>query len=146
MRLFKRAARAFTLIELLLVMVILAVLAALVVPRFAGRSEDAKKKAALTQVKSLFGTALDTYEADNGSYPTTAQGLAALSAPPTTAPQPKNWQGPYVKGEIPMDPWGKAYVYRAPGAKNTTSYDLSSAGPDGTEGTEDDITNWSTGN
>ncbi|HBP17372.1 MAG TPA: type II secretion system protein GspG, partial [Planctomycetes bacterium] len=84
--------RAFTLIELLLVMVILAVLAALVVPRFAGRSEDARKKAALTQIKSLFSTALDTYEADNGTYPTTAQGLQALSATPSAAPQPKNWK------------------------------------------------------
>lgn len=138
----RRLQRAFTLIELLLVMVILAVLAALVVPRFAGRSEDARKKAALTQVKALFGTALDTYEADNGTYPSTAQGLAALSAAPSNAPAAKNWQGPYLKGEVPMDPWGKPYVYRSPGTKNKSSYDLSSAGPDGAEGTEDDIGNW----
>ncbi|MBL4848874.1 MAG: type II secretion system major pseudopilin GspG [Planctomycetes bacterium] len=123
-------------------MVILAVLAALVVPRFAGRSEDARKKAALTQVKALFGTALDTYEADNGAYPSTAQGIEALSAAPTTAPAPKNWQGPYLKGQVPNDPWGKPYVYRSPGTKNKSSYDLSSVGPDGSEGTEDDITNW----
>lgn len=134
--------RSFTLIELLLVMVILAVLAALVVPKFAGRSEDARKKAALTQVKSLFGTALDTYEADNGAYPSTAQGLDALSNAPTSAPQPKNWQGPYLKGNVPNDPWGKPYIYRSPGTQNKNGYDLFSAGPDATEGNEDDITNW----
>ena len=136
--------RAFTLIELLLVMVILAVLAALVVPRFAGRSEDARKKAALTQIKSLFSTTLDTYEADNGTYPTTAQGLQALSATPSAAPQPKNWKGPYLKGEVPKDPWGQDYVYRSPGTQNPNGYDLLSPGPDAREGTEDDITNWGT--
>ena len=82
---------------------------------------------------------------DNGSYPTTAQGLGSLTAAPTTAPQPKNWQGPYLKGQIPNDPWGKPYNYRAPGVKNPSGYDLSSSGPDGAEGTEDDINNWSTG-
>ena len=137
-----RIRRGFTLIELLLVMVILAVLAALVVPRFAGRSEDARKKAALTQIKSLFSTALDTYEADNGTYPSTAQGLEALRTQPTAAPQPKEWKGPYLKGDVPKDPWGNEYIYRSPGQKNVSGYDLLSAGPDGREGGEDDITNW----
>lgn len=140
----RRHKRTFTLIELLLVMVILAVLAALVVPRFAGRGEEARKNAALTQIKSLFSTALDTYEADNGAYPSTAQGLGALSAQPTQAPEPKNWKGPYLKGDVPKDPWGQEYVYRSPGTQNANGYDLLSMGADGREGTEDDITNWTT--
>ena len=99
-----RTRRAFTLIELLLVMVILAVLAALVLPRFAGRSEDARQKAAQTQITSLFGLALDVYEADNGSYPSTTQGLDALWGQPTGTPEAKNWKGPYLKSQAPQDP------------------------------------------
>ena len=137
-----RTRRAFTLIELLLVMVILAVLAALVLPRFAGRSEDARQKAAQTQITSLFGLALDVYEADNGSYPSTTQGLDALWGQPTGTPEAKNWKGPYLKSQAPQDPWGNAYVYRQPGTKNPSAYDLSSSGADGREGTEDDITSW----
>jgi len=137
-----RRRRAFTLIELLLVMVILAVLAALVIPRFAGRSEEARVKAAQTQILSLFGTALDVYEADNGHYPTTAQGLAALRIKPSGAPEPKSWSGPYLKADVPNDPWGAPYVYRAPGTHNPKGYDLASIGPDGREGTEDDVRNW----
>ncbi|MEZ6187024.1 MAG: type II secretion system major pseudopilin GspG [Planctomycetota bacterium] len=134
--------RGFTLIELLLVMVIIAVLAALVIPSFVGRGEQAKKGAAETQIKSLFGTALDTYEVDNGSYPTTNQGLEALRAKPSAAPEPKQWSGPYLKSDVPDDPWGNPYNYRSPGQHNAQTYDLSSMGPDGREGTEDDITNW----
>jgi general secretion pathway protein G len=135
-------ARGFTLIELLLVMVILAVLAALVVPKFAGRGEDARKNAALTQIKSLFSTALDTYEADNGAYPTSAQGLQALVTQPGQGTDTKGWKGPYIKGDVPKDPWGNEYIYRCPGTQNSTGYDLLSTGKDGREGTEDDITNW----
>lgn len=133
--------RGFTLIELLLVMVILAVLAALVLPKFTGRTEDANKTAAQTQISSLFSVALDLYEADNGRYPTTAQGLAALRTLPTAAPEPKKWKGPYLKSDIPDDPWGNAYIYRSPGQKNPDGYDIVSPGPDGREGTEDDISN-----
>ena len=145
MNLTRRRRRAgFTLIELLLVMIILAVLAALVLPRFTGRAEDANKGAAETQIKSLFGVALDMYEADNGRFPTTAQGLQALRTIPTAAPQPKNWKG-YLKSDVPNDPWGNPYIYRSPGQVNTDSYDLISAGPDGREGSEDDITNFAKG-
>lgn len=129
---------AFTLVELLLVMVILAVLAAIVVPKFTGRSEDSKITAAKTQI-SQFGTMLDLYETDNGSYPTTAQGLLALREKPTTAPEPRNWKTPYIKGEVPLDPWGSEFVYRSPGTSNADGYDLFSSGPDQQEGTEDDI-------
>lgn len=139
---FRRHRRAFTLIELLLVMVILAVLAALVIPRFAGRSEEARQKAAQTQILSLFGTALDVYEADNGHYPTTAQGLEALRTKPSGNPEPKSWNGPYLKSDVPNDPWGSPYVYKAPGTHNAKGYDLLSVGADGREGTEDDIKNW----
>lgn len=140
---FNRRRRGFTLIELLLVMVILAVLAALVLPKFTGRAEDANISAADAQINSLFSVALDMYEADNGKFPTTAQGLQALRTIPTAAPEPKNWKG-YLKSDVPNDPWGNPYVYRSPGQKNASGYDLLSAGPDGREGTEDDITNYTT--
>lgn len=134
--------KGFTLVEILVVVVIIGVLAALVLPRFVGRTEDARKASAKTQVSSLFGSALDMYEADNGSYPTTEQGLAALRVEPTTDPVPKNWKGPYLKNDIAKDPWGHEYVYVCPGIQNTTGYDLYSIGPDGEDGTDDDITSW----
>ena len=133
--------RGFTLIELLLVMVILAVLAALVLPKFTGRAEDANITAASTQINSLFKTSLAMYEADNGKFPTTAQGLAALRVKPTSEPVPKKWKRPYLDSSVPNDPWGNAYVYRSPGQQNP-DYDLISMGPDGREGTEDDVSNF----
>jgi general secretion pathway protein G len=131
--------RGFTLIELLLVLVILGILAAIVVPKFAGRTEDARKTAAKTQISS-FGTALDAFEVDTGSYPKGKNGLQDLVAQPRDA---LSWKGPYLKGEIPVDPWGNPYVYECPGKNNPSGYDLMSAGPDGRANTEDDITNWS---
>ncbi len=132
----------FTLIELIMVVVILGVLAALVVPNFTGRTQEAKITAADTQLKA-FDVALQMYEGENGAYPTTAQGLKALVEKPTTAPVPSNWKRPYMKQGIPTDPFGSDYKYVSPGKNNSDSYDLSSAGPDGQHGTEDDITNWS---
>lgn len=132
----------FTLIELLLVLVILGVLAAIVVPKFSGRTEQARLTAAKTQI-ATFGTALDAYEVDVGSYPKGRSGLQELVQQPRDA---QTWKGPYLKGEIPVDPWGKAYVYECPGKQNPTSYDLLSAGPDGQEGNDDDVTNWRQGN
>lgn len=137
-----RRRAGFTLIELLLVMVIIAVLAALVLPRFVGRTDDARIQAANSQINSLFSTALSTYEIDNGTYPSTAQGLEALSTKPTSAPEPRAWKGPYLAKAVPADPWGKPYIYRNPGTRNVDGYDLLSVGPDGNEGTEDDIGNW----
>ncbi len=130
--------RGFTLIELLLVLVILGVLAAIVVPKFAGRTEQARQAAAKTQVSS-FATVLDAYEVDNGFYPKGKSGLNDLVQASRDA---KNWRGPYLK-EVPKDPWGNDYVYECPGKNNPTSYDVSSMGPDGQMGTEDDINNWS---
>lgn len=128
---------AFTLIELLLVMVILVVLAAVIVPRFTGRTEQAKQTAAKTDISSI-ETALDAFEVDIGRFPTTEEGLGALFAAPSGA---TNWRGPYLKRSLPSDPWGNAYVYKFPGTHNASGYDLYSMGPDGREGT-DDITNW----
>lgn len=135
----RRPRGGFTLIELLLVVVIIGILAAIVVPKLAGRSEDARIAAAKADLKTLAG-ALDRYEVDSGRFPTTEQGLAALLVKPSSAPEPKSWKGPYIDGrELPKDPWGNPYLYRFPGERNTQGYDLYSAGPDGQPGTEDDI-------
>ncbi len=130
----------FTLIELLLVLVILGVLAAIVVPKFAGRTEQARITAAQTQI-ATFATALDAFEVDNGYYPKGKDGLQDLIVQPRDA---QNWKGPYLRGDtVPLDPWGNAYIYECPGRYNTSGYDLMSMGPDGREGGENDITNWS---
>ena len=128
----------FTLIELLLVLVILGILAAIVVPKFSGRTEQARQTAAQSQI-ATFGTALDAFEVDTGAYPKGKNGLNELVSAPRDA---ANWKGPYLKSAIPNDPWGHPYVYESPGKNNTTSYDLMSMGADGRAGTEDDVTNW----
>ncbi len=128
--------RAFTLIELLLVLVILGVLAAIVVPKLAGRSEDAKIKAARAEISILSG-ALDMFEVDNGRYPSTQEGLRALVERPANA---ESWRA-YLKGGVPVDQWKNPYVYSYPGSNNPEGFDLHSLGPDGREG-GDDITNW----
>jgi general secretion pathway protein G len=137
-RISRKARRGFTLIELLLVLVILAVLAAVVVPKFTHRSEEAKIAAAKADIAAI-DIALDAYEIDNSKFPTTEEGLAALSVAPPSA---TNWKGPYLKRAVDKDQWGNPYIYRNPGQHNPSGYDLSSYGPDGREGT-DDIDNWS---
>jgi general secretion pathway protein G len=129
--------RAFTLVELLLVLVILGILAALVLPKFSGRTEQARITAAQTQI-STFGTALDAYEVDTGSYPRGQDGLLQLVAQPADV---TGWRGPYLASDIPADPWGHPYLYEFPGKINPSGYDLRSAGPDGQMGTGDDIFN-----
>jgi general secretion pathway protein G len=131
------AQRAFTLVELLLVLVILGILAALVLPKFTGRTEQARVTAAQTQI-STFGTALDAFEVDTGSYPRGQDGLAQLVAQPSDT---QNWRGPYLKSDIPLDPWGHPYIYEFPGRMNPTGYDIRSMGPDGQANTADDIVN-----
>jgi len=134
-----RSQRAFTLVELMLVLVILGVLAAIVLPKFGGISERSRITATQTQLSS-FKTALDAFEVDMGHYPSGKSGLVDLIQQPRDA---KNWHGPYLDHDvIPKDPWGNDYVYECPGRHNPSSYDLSSAGPDGRFGTEDDICNW----
>lgn len=127
---------AFTMVEMLLVLVILATLAALVIPRFAGRSQQARITAAKADIQNL-STAIEAFEIDNGFYP---QSLEELIVQPPNAP---NWRGPYLqKRTIPKDPWGNEYIYQYPGRYNPDGYDLFSMGPDGRVGGGDDITNW----
>jgi len=134
----RRRSAAFTLVEMLLVLVILAVLAAIVIPKMSGRSQQAKVTAAASQISAI-EMALDSFEVDTGFYPAGNAGLNALVDQPSNAP---NWKGPYLKKGVPADPWGNAYVYTYPGRNNTKGYDLMSMGPDGRAGGDDDITNW----
>src|ERR1700722_10579272 len=127
----------FTLVELLLVLVILGILAALVLPKFSGRSEQARVTAAITQI-ATFKTALGAYEVDTGSYPRGQDGLRSLVIPPAGV---GGWHGPYLESDVPLDPWGHPYTYTYPGKINSSGYDIVSAGPDGQFGTADDIYN-----
>ena len=130
--------RGFTLIEIMLVVIIIGALAAMIVPRLAGRSEQAKIAVAKSDLSNI-ATALKLYELDNGSFPTTQQGLVALRERSTSVPLPKNWNGPYLEKD-PVDPWGGAYVYVSPGV-HRQDYDLSSKGKD-LNSADDDIVNW----
>jgi general secretion pathway protein G len=124
---FTHGLRGFTLVELLLVMTILAILAGIVLPKMAGRGEQARQTAAQTQIET-FGTALGAYEVDNGNYPRGRDGLQALVVRPRDA---INWHGPYMEKGIPDDPWHKPYIYECPGHHNPSGYDLYTTGPDG---------------
>jgi general secretion pathway protein G len=130
--------KGFTLIELLIVMIILSLLAALVAPKLFQKVGNAKQKAAKTQI-ALFGGALDQFRLDVGRYPKTEEGLDSLRKNPGL----DTWDGPYLPKEIPVDPWGKAYIYRCPGEHG--DYDLISLGADGTDGGEGenaDVVSW----
>ena len=134
-----RNSDGFTLIELLVVMVIIGLLAALVGPRFIRQEEKAKIRAAKAQIE-LLGTALDTFRLDVGRYPSSDEGLEALRTKPGGL---ERWDGPYLKKDLHLDPWGKAYAYRSPGEHGP--YDIVSYGADGASGGEGDnrdITSW----
>jgi general secretion pathway protein G len=129
----------FTLLELLVVMVIIGLLAGYVAPRYFAQVGKSEVKATRAQIDA-FEKSLEAYRLDVGKYPTTEQGLAALMTPPTGA---SNWQGPYLKKSIPLDPWKNAYQYRLPGEHG--DFDIYSFGRDGKPGgqKEDaDIGNW----
>jgi general secretion pathway protein G len=129
---------------MLVVLLVISVLAGLVGPMVFRNVGDAKSQAARAQIE-LLGLALDAYRLDNGQYPTTEQGLAALWREPTAPPVPTRWRGPYTRKEIPADPWDRAYVYRSPGTEMPTGYDLLSLGRDGQpegEGEDADIKSW----
>jgi len=129
----------FTLVELLVVMIIIGLLAALVGPRFIRQEEKAKVKAAKAQIE-LLSTALDTFRLDVGRYPTSQEGLEALRTQPGGV---ERWDGPYLKKDVPLDPWGKAYLYKSPGDHGP--FDILSYGADGTaggDGDNRDITSW----
>ncbi len=133
----------FSLIEIMLVVIIIGILIAMVLPNLSGRSEQARVAAATADIEANLSTALELYDLDNGRYPTTEQGLEALIREPSTAPEPVNWNGPYLKKkQVPRDPWQREYVYVSPGEHNPESYDLYSLGSDGVEGGGDDIVNW----
>ncbi|PID73448.1 MAG: type II secretion system protein GspG [Desulfobacterales bacterium] len=134
-----RPNRGFSLIELLIVMVIIGMLAALVGPRFWGQTDKARQRSAKAQITN-FETALDVYRLDTGRYPDGDQGLKALRTRPAGAGK---WDGPYLPKEIPADPWGNPYEYRMPGEHG--EYDILSYGADGQpggEGNDMDIVSW----
>ena len=125
----RRRRRGFTLIELIVVIIVIGLLAGLVGPQILRHVSDASVTTAKAQLE-LLDVALESYRLDNGRFPTTDQGLGALRDRPTRGPAAPNWRGPYVKKSIPLDPWGNAYVYRSPGTRNPSGYDLSSLGRD----------------
>ena len=125
--------RGFTLIEMLVVIVVIAILAGLVGPMVFQNVGDAKVSAAKAQLE-LFGLALDQYRLDNDYYPSTAQGLEALRTQPSGDPAARNWRGPYLKKPVPLDPWGRPYLYKSPGDSSKTGYDLLTYGRDGKVG------------
>lgn len=135
-RRYSRAVRGFTLVELLIVVAILGLLAALVAPRYFGQLSKSEVGVARAQIQN-FAQALDAYRLDNGAYPSTEQGLRALFAKPADAPK---WRGPYLQKEPPADPWGHPYVYRV--LNNGADYELKSLGRDrrpGGDGDDADI-------
>lgn len=135
-----RRQRGFTLLELLVVMVILGLLVGYVAPKYFAQVGKSEVKTARAQIEAL-EKALDMYRLDTGHYPATEQGLAALNVKPQNEPK---WSGPYLKKEVPLDPWGKPYIYKVPGEKGT-EFDLMSLGKDskpGGEGENADISNW----
>jgi general secretion pathway protein G len=134
----------FTLIELLVVIVVIGVLATLVAPNVFRHITAAKETTARSQIEML-GAALDAYRLDNGRYPTSEQGLAALWNAPARDPRPPNWRGPYLRKDVPLDPWTRPYVYQSPAEQSRAGYDLLSMGEDGKTGGEGeaaDITSW----
>jgi general secretion pathway protein G len=134
---------AFTLIEILVVIVVIAILATLVAPNIFQHVGAAKSATAKSQIEML-GTALDAYRLDNGAYPNTQQGLVALWEKPSVD-APPNWRAPYLRKPVPLDPWGRPYVYLFPGQQNPQGYDLVSYGADGKpggQGDDADISSW----
>ena len=138
-RMNQNARHAFTLIELLLVLVILGILAAVVVPQYVNRSKTAKITAAKTDISNL-SAALNVFDNDNGRFPTNEEGLDALVTQP--GGDSSDWKGPYIERGVPKDPWGNPYVYHEPGTHNPKSFDLFSTGPGGTDGSGNEINNW----
>jgi general secretion pathway protein G len=140
----RQSERGFTFIEIMVVVAILAILAALVVPRIMGRTDEAKRTAAKVQIRNIEG-ALQLYKLDNGVYPSTEQGLKALIEKPSVGVIPKKWKvGGYLPN-LPEDPWGNPYKYFSPSPNRKGDYEIVSLGTDGEtggEGINADITNW----
>ncbi len=139
-----RGEKGFTLIELLVVLVIIGILAGYIGPKIMGHPEEARRTKAALQIQGI-ETALKIYRLDNGSYPSTEQGLQALIEPPASGKLPPKWRdGGYLeKGKLPKDPWSNEFAYLSPGTHG--EYDLYSYGPDGEsggEGDDADINSW----
>jgi general secretion pathway protein G len=138
------ATRGFTLIELLVVIVVIGILATLVAPNVFRHIGSAKDATARSQIEML-GAALDAYRLDTGRYPTTQQGLAALWTAPAGDSRASVWRGPYLRKDVPLDPWQNAYIYKSPAEQSRSGYDLLSYGEDGKpggEGDAGDIASW----
>jgi general secretion pathway protein G len=132
------------LVELLVVIAIIATLAAVVAPAVFNNVGTARQGAAKAQIQIL-SLALDSYRLDNQSYPSSTDGLAALRVPPLTVRSLGRWNGPYLRQDVPLDPWGRAYRYVIPGTHNPDSFDLYSLGRDGAPGgagEDSDVTSW----
>ncbi len=123
-----------TLVEMIVVLAIIALVAALIVPNVIGRPDEARVTVANSDLRTI-SAALKMYRLDNGDYPTTEQGLAALTEKPTTGPIPANWSAEGYLAQVPVDPWGRPYLYRSPG-QNGKGFDLLSYGKDGKPGGE----------
>ncbi|MHC9541735.1 MAG: type II secretion system major pseudopilin GspG [Vulcanimicrobiota bacterium] len=148
-----RKMRGFTFLEIMVVVAILAILAGLIIPRFVGRAEEARKTKGILQMKEIMKS-LELYKLDNGKYPTTEQGLLALVEQPTSEPVPKKWK--QYMDKVPLDPWKNNFIYICPGAdhgrKTDTDrektegkygyFDLICTGPDGVQDSEDDMKSW----
>lgn len=131
----------FTLIELLAVLAILLIIMSIATTAIFQQRHNAFIRAAKTQVKAIKGP-LQAYRLDLNSFPTTAQGLDALRRAPGDLLNPAKWSGPYLEEPVPLDPWDQSYRYQYPGTRNPDLPDIWSVGPDGVDGTEDDIGNW----
>ncbi len=144
MRFRHRVRLGFTLVELLVVIAVIATLVAVVAPSIFGNVGQARQTAARSQVE-IFGLALDSFRLDVHEYPTTSDGLAALRVAPSGLAPERTWRGPYLRSAVPNDPWGRPYIYVAPGRVNPESYDLYSLGRDGRAGgvgEDEDVTSW----
>ena len=134
----------FTLIEVMVVIVVITLMAALVSPSVLGKLGTAKEASARTQIEML-GAALDAYRLDNNRYPSTEEGLAALWTPPESVAEQHRWRGPYLRKRVPPDPLSREYIYRFPGERTPAEFDLLSYGADGQPGGERedaDILSW----
>lgn len=144
MRSKTRRRRGFTLLELIVVIAIIATLASVVAPAMLGNVGDARQAAARAQL-DIFTLALDAYRLDVGEYPSTEEGLAMLRTPPSDTWRAARWRGPYLRHDVPLDPWNRAWIYRRPNTQDRPDFELYSLGRNdeiGGEREDADVTSW----